>query len=122
MSANYKIRDVEVNIEDGIGIDDALANMVRDYVDNRFKRPIIAYLAKDKSTAMRFASPTEEKKYDFTTPHKDIRLHDCEGRIYVLGGLKVNNLTTEDIACAERRWYEPDYAEKGQDDKPWIDD
>lgn len=122
MTTEYKIRDVDVTLEDGIKLDDNLANMVKEYVDNRFKKPVIAYPTKDNRTAMRFASPAEIEKYDFTTPHKDIRLHDCEGRIYVLGGLKVNNLTAENIAFAEKLWYEPVYVENGQDGQPWIDD
>ena len=121
MNLNY--RNVDIRVDDRLNVDERLLNLVRDYIDERFLRPVMVWHKRFSGPFMRFAIPEELGLPIPGAKTLSIRLDDCVGQIIQLDGWKRRPLTDDEIRDVLLHfWYEPVYVELGRDGAPWIDD
>ena len=117
------IQNVSVHISPALTLTPEVRSLVTEYIQKRFAAPIVAW--KDEGAekpAMRFASPAEADRCKSSGDYVSVKLGGLTGRVYTLFGLTPAQLTGEDIAFAERLWYEPVYVDCRDDGQPYIDD
>lgn len=118
MILNY--RNVEIHVDDRLRADRPLLDLIRDYVDARFRRPVVLYRRWMRGRFLRFAIPEELLVPIPGASIAEVPLDDCFGTIVCLNGCA---LTDADCDDARRLfWYEPVYVEMAPDGTPWIDD